>query len=178
MSKTIKICGVQSAYLDYLRQFDKLVSEDPTQRRKFVGIILEVNDHSYCAPLSSPKPKHQRISDKAPDVVKIDDGKLGVINLNNMIPILPSAIIPIDIASESDPQYRQLLTKQMLFIRANEEFIKKKAKRLYQIIKSKKQPKLNDRCCDFLLLEQMTMRFGMVSPVTVEEVATGNAGNQ
>jgi protein AbiQ len=105
MSKTIRISGVQSVYLDYLRQFDRLVSEDPTQNRKFVGIILEVNGHSYCAPLSSPKPKHQSISDKAPDVVKIDEGRLGIINLNNMIPILPSAIIPIDIANVPDQQY-------------------------------------------------------------------------
>ncbi|BCJ87281.1 type III toxin-antitoxin system ToxN/AbiQ family toxin [Effusibacillus dendaii] len=134
-----------------------------------------MDGHSYCAPLSSPKPKHQHISDKAPDIIKIDDGKLGVINLNNMIPVLPSVIIPIDIASEPDQQYRQLLTKQMLFIRANEGLVKKKAKRLYQIVKSKKQPKLNNRCCYFSLLEQMSLQFGIVSPITAEEVASTNS---
>ncbi|MFD3271378.1 type III toxin-antitoxin system ToxN/AbiQ family toxin [Paenibacillus dendritiformis] len=75
-----------------------------------------------------------------------------------MIPVLQPVIIPIHIASETDHQYRQLLTKQMLYVRKNEEVIKKKAKRLYQIVKSRKQPKLNARCCDFLLLDGLAIR--------------------
>lgn len=177
MSTTIKICGVQTVYLDYLREFDRLVSKDPTQNRKFVGILLEVNDFSYYAPLSSPKPKHEFIADTAPDVIKIDRGRLGIINLNNMIPVLQPVIIPIHIVSEPDLRYRQLLTKQMLYVRKNEEAIKKKAKRLYQIVKSRKQPKLNARCCDFLLLEQMALQFGSISPEAAEEAAPASSEN-
>lgn len=177
MRTTIKICGVQSVYSDYLREFDRVVSKDPTQNRKFVGILLEVNDFSYYAPMSSPKPKHEFIAGTALDVIKIERGRLGLINLNNMIPVLPPVIIPIHIASEPEHRYRQLLMKQMLYVRKNEEAIKKKAKRLYQIVKSRKQPKLNARCCDFLILEQMALQFGAISPVTAEEAAPASSEN-
>ncbi len=66
-----------------------------------------------------------------------------------MIPTIPEVIIPMDIAAVSDEKYRQLLMQQALFIRKHEDTIKKKAKRLYQIVKSDKQPKLNKRCCNY-----------------------------
>jgi protein AbiQ len=131
MSKTIRICGIQLQYLDYLRQYDKLVSKDPTQNRKFVGVLLEVNGHSYCAPLFA-----------------------------------------IDISQEPDQGYRGLLKKQIIHMRANEEAIKKKAKKLYGIVNSRKQPKLNARCCNYGLLEQMSLQFGVTSTTTSQEVAT------
>ncbi|PAD73076.1 type III toxin-antitoxin system ToxN/AbiQ family toxin [Paenibacillus campinasensis] len=172
MSKTIRICGVQSQYLDYLRNIDPLVSHDPTHRRKFIGVVLEVNGHHYCAPLSSPKPKHRRISNKALDVIKMDDGKLGVINLNNMIPVPDSAIIHIDISTYPDEQYKNLLMNQMRFIRSNEDLIKKKAKRLYQVVNSEKQTKLNERCCKFLLLEDAALSYHVQAISTTEVAAT------
>ncbi|THF77787.1 type III toxin-antitoxin system ToxN/AbiQ family toxin [Cohnella fermenti] len=172
MEKTLRICAIQPAYLQYLRVYDPFVSLDPTGNRKFVGIILEVNGHKYCAPLSSPKPKHSMISEHAPDVVKIDGGKLGVINLNNMIPIHDSAIIDMDISQVADAKYRGLLTNQALFIRSKEEAIKKKASRLHSMIKSKKHPSLHKRCCDFLALEAAVSNFGAVTTPTVD-VAVG-----
>ena len=173
MSKTLKICSVEYNYLDYLRQYDHKVSKDPTQRRKFIGILFEVNGHAYCAPMSSPKPKHLRIANDAPDVIKIDQGQLGIINLNNMIPVIPSAIFPIDISQIPDPQYRELLRKQSRFIRAHEPTIMKKAIRLYRIVISGKQPTLNDRCCHFSLLEQVAAQFGLISSQAVQESAAG-----
>lgn len=170
MGKTIKICGVHQSYLNYLRTYDSLVSIDPTLNRKFVGIILEVTGHNYFAPLSSPKAKHQSIPESAVDVVKIDGGKLGIINLNNMIPVYDSAIIQINISAVSDEQYKRLLTNQMLFIRSNEELIKKKAKRLYQIVNSQKHQKLNNRCCNYLLLEEAASKFG-IEPTTAKKIA-------
>jgi len=170
MGKTIKICGVQPSYLDYLRTFDPFVSLDSSENRKFVGIILEVNGHKYCAPLSSPKSKHQSMPDSKVDVIKIDGGQLGVINLNNMIPVHDSAVIHIDISAVPDEQYKRLLTNQMLFIRSNEESIKKKAKRLYQIVKSQTQQKLNERCCNYLLLEEAASKYGSIDG-TAKEVA-------
>jgi protein AbiQ len=171
MSKSIKISGVQSVYLEYLRQYDGNVSRDPTQNRKFVGVILEIEGHNYLAPLSSPKEKHALIADKALDVYKLDGGTLGIVNLNNMIPVLKSTIIDIDIAKEKDNSYRNLLNKQVLFLRADEELIKKKAKKLYQIVNSGKQSKLNVRCCKYKLLEQMSLNFGIVLPTTIQEIA-------
>ncbi len=148
------LCGIENSYLTYLRAHDSTVSLDPTQNRKFIGVLFEINGFKYCAPLTSPKPKHARMSDKQPDIYKIDGGALGLINLNNMIPIFDEGvIIDIDIEQEKNAHYKALMKKQMIHLRKDEEPIKKKAKKLYSIVKSGKQPKLNDRCCKFLLLE-------------------------
>jgi len=50
----------------------------------------------YFAPLSSPKPKHLKIKSKL-DFLKIDNGKLGAINFNNMLPFTENNIIKIDL---------------------------------------------------------------------------------
>ena len=47
--------------------------------------LVKIN-YEYFAPLSSPKPKHQLIKRQI-DIVKINDGKYGVVNLNNMISV-------------------------------------------------------------------------------------------
>lgn len=171
MGKQLEYVRYSHFIWDYLRTYDSFVSLDPTSNRNFVGIVLEVNGHKYCAPLSSPKTKHRFISDSAiVDVVKIDGGKLDIIKLNNMIPVHESAIIHMDISDVTNEQYKQLLTNQMLFIRSNADTIKKKSRRLYQIVKSQKQPKLNNRCCNFLLLEDAASKFSTASN-TVRETA-------
>ena len=47
--------------------------------RPYVGVVYTYNDLNYFAPLSSPKPKHLKMSEKAIDVFKIDKGNLGVL---------------------------------------------------------------------------------------------------
>ena len=171
MSNKIYICSINNAYLDYLREFDAKVSEDKTHKRKFVGVLLEINEKKYYAPLSSPKPKHIAISDKAPDIFKIDGGRLGVINLNNMIPVPDAAIIRLDIENEPDEKYKNLLRNQAKIIHSNNDNIKKKAKRLYSIVNSGSQPNLNSRCCTYKLLESKCLEYGLPSKGTIEEVA-------
>ena len=177
MAKNLVMCGVESTYLDYLREFDGNVSKDPKKRRKFVGILFEIGDHLYCAPLSSPKPKHQTMSDKAPDIYKIDGGVLGLINLNNMIPVLESTIVSVDIDNEPDKKYKELMTDQIILIRKDEELIKKKARKLYQIVKSNKQPKLNERCCKYQLLEGIASQYGQADSITLAETAAAPQHN-
>lgn len=77
MKKSIRICGIEQIYLDYLRQYDNKVSMDSTQTRKFIGVLFEIGSNSYYGPLPSPKDKHQLISDKAPDFYKLQGGVLG-----------------------------------------------------------------------------------------------------
>lgn len=173
MPKSMQICMVENTYLSYLRSFDEFVSLDPNSARKFIGVLFEVNGHQYCAPMSSPKTKHRNISAHAPDVVKIDGGALGVINLNNMIPVVQSAIISLDIAKVSDPRYQTLLTKQMIFITTHEQDIKRKALRLYRIVNSGAQPKLTARCCNYSLLDEMAAQFGVVAQTMIQEAAPG-----
>lgn len=153
----IRICEVDPRYISFLNALDSRVSlEHPGRKaRKFVGVVLDVGGVNYYAPMSSPKPKHSRISSAALDVYKIDDGKLGVININNMIPVLSCAIVPVNISSISDEKYRLLLENQARNIKIESEKILKKANKLYKAVgRDNVSSSLKNRCCDFKLLEQ------------------------
>ena len=86
MGNRIYICSITNQYVEYLRNFDDVVRENKEERRRYIGVVFEINNQKYYAPLSSPK-KNMKNKWKAPDIFKIDKGYLGVINLNNMIPV-------------------------------------------------------------------------------------------
>lgn len=158
----IRICEIDPNYTAFLHQFDHRVSleHDDGGARKFLGIILEVDNKKYYAPMSSPKARHERISSQAPDVYKIDDGKLGIVNLNNMIPVPDCAVIPIDISTVVNAKYRSLLENQARTIKVDTEKISKKATRLYKmLLRPHTGQSLIDRCCNFKLLEEKSLEY-------------------
>ena len=130
-------------------------------KRPFIGILIEVNDIKYVAPLSSPKKKHLTMKNNI-DFYKIDSGKLGVINFNNMIPVKDEYIIKInpsimEVNDKEDIKYIKLLEKQLTWInkQSNVERIIKKAKKLRELYFQNRLPKtIYDRCVDFRLLEK------------------------
>ena len=102
---------IENKYIDFLRQFDPRVLYNKNEQRPYIGIIFEIEDIRYYALLSSPKPKHIHMKNNL-DFRKIDSGKLGAVNLNNMIPVPDSVLIPIHIGEITDPKYRRLLNEQ------------------------------------------------------------------
>lgn len=169
MGNRIYICSITNQYVEYLRNFDDVVRENKEERRRYIGVVFEINNQKYYAPLSSPKKKYEKISEKAPDIFKIDKGYLGVINLNNMIPVPDSEIIRIDIESISDEKYKNLLRDHAKFINSNHEKIRKKAKVLYSIVKNNANSNLKKRCCNYELLEVKCREYENIT--SVEEVA-------
>ena len=73
---------------------------------KYIGIILEVNEIKYIVPLSSYKPKHEKMKNGL-DFLKV--GNYAVINLNNMFPVPDGEYRYVDIQKEKDMQYMKLL---------------------------------------------------------------------
>ena len=92
--------------------------------RPFIGILFTVGISLYFAPLSSPKKKHQHMPNNI-DFLKIDNGKSGVINFNNMIPVPKEEISIIDINKIEDPKYSMLIVKQLHWSMNNNKKIKK-----------------------------------------------------
>ena len=76
---------VNEKYSDYLRKYDKKIREK--EKRPYIGIVLQIKEKQYFAPLSSPKEKYRLMKEQM-DLIKLKNGKLGVINLNNMIPVI------------------------------------------------------------------------------------------
>ena len=155
----MKFYHIKEDFITYLRQFDTKVAENKNQTCPYVGIVLEVNSVKYYAPFSSPKPKHKKMKN-GKDFRKINNGLYGAINFNNMIPVLNSALIEIDIANIADVKYRRLLQNQYNSIKADEKGILKTAENLRKLIfddeknLSEHDKVIKRRCCDLVLLEE------------------------
>ena len=162
----MKIYNIKDEYIAYLRQFDEKVAINKKESRPYVGIVLEIGTIKYYAPLSSPKPKHRKMKN-GKDFRKIANGAFGAINFNNMIPVLASELILIDIDSIEDVQYRRLIQNQVIAIRADKDGIFRTAKELYALLLKDEntltdfEKRIKERCCNVQLLEKVYTTFIM-----------------
>ena len=152
----LNIYKIDIEYNNFLRNFDNKVSKncDEKERRPYIGLLINIDDFHYFAPLSSPKEKHKKMSNVL-DFEKIDNGKYGAINFNNMIPVKLNFVEPIIIKNEIDLKYKNLLNNQYLWINKNENKLIKKAEKLLKLFKTNKlNDKIKNRCCNFSILEE------------------------
>lgn len=155
-TKHFKLYIIEDSYINYLRQFDNLVPYNKNHTRPYIGIVYTYNNTNYFAPLSSPKPKHLKMKTSQIDIYKIDNGKLGIININNMIPT------PIECLTEilpiiSEQKYKTLLENQISFINIPENSIKllNKVNRFQEEYRKNLLPQnILERTCNFPLLEE------------------------
>ena len=160
---------VNTDYCDYLRKFDYRVPYNKKSKdfRPFVGVLFTVNDVEYFAPLSSPKEKHLRMK-KAVDFIKIDNGSLGIINFNNMIPVTDKnyQYLNYQIYDESifhDRKYYEMQKKELMWLNRHWEEVTNKAYKLYYKYVTNKLPNfIKARCCDFKLLEEKCVEYNMI----------------
>ena len=80
--------------------------------------------------------------------------KLGMIQLNNMIPVLDSEIFLLDIESQNS-RYKSMLNKQYEFIKIKENTseIQKRAEHIYNLVAIKEHCFFKRISCNFKLLE-------------------------
>ncbi|KAA8345921.1 type III toxin-antitoxin system ToxN/AbiQ family toxin [Leuconostoc mesenteroides] len=152
----MKIYNITDKYINYLKKYDNKIPENKHEKRPFIGVIVIINGYKYFAPLSSPKLKHKHMKNTK-DFHKIDEGKMGVINFNNMIPVPESELIIVDIANINNIDYRNLLNNQLSFITSINSVIENKAKNLRSLF-DKQNPtlaeqKIIDRCVIFPKIE-------------------------
>lgn len=165
MLDKIKIVKIDYTYCNYLRKFDSRVVYNAglKELRPFVGILFTVKDNEYFAPLSSPKEKHKSLKNSM-DIVKIRDGKYGIVNLNNMIPVRKENYINFDLNNLPQDELQRkrilLLRTQSKWLNKNREQIYDKASRLYMNYKNNRLPKrLIERCCNFPILEEKCQEY-------------------
>ena len=159
-----------SNYLKYLGIYENKVSLKAN--RPFIGIVFKVNNKEYFAPLSSPKEKHKRMKTNI-DFFKIDKGNLGIINFNNMIPVINNDIcrnkLDLEMLSKSlntdDIKYFILLKNQLEYCGKNKNIILAKAEKIYDIFTknldklSESQKKMYRRVNNFKVLEHASKEF-------------------
>ena len=100
------------------------------------------------------------------DFVKIDKGRLGAINFNNMIPVQRENYEIIDLnrkhLNKDEANYQELLKDQLKWLNENYIQIIFKADNLYALYLGKLLPEnIMDRCCNFKLLEKKCREYNL-----------------
>lgn len=154
-------------YVNYLRQFDEKVEniEYNAKLKPYIGILITINEFNYYVPISSAKEKHYKIREGM-DFIKImqSDRIIGVLNLNNMIPISDENVKELkykDIENyrnfSSDKEktlYISFLSFELDLINDKIGKIKKNAIKLYNEKINNPASNISKRCCNFKLLEE------------------------
>ena len=154
-----------SSYLKYLGIYENKVSLKAN--RPFIGIVFKINNKEHFAPLSSPKEKHKKMK------TNIDKGNLGIINFNNMIPVINNDLcrkkLDLKMLSKSlnteDIKYFRLLKNQLKYCEKNKNIIFAKAEKIYNIFTknfeelSESQKKMYRRVNNFKVLEYASKEF-------------------
>ena len=167
MILNLKIVIVDSKYCDYLRGFDDKViyNRNEKELRPFLGILFEIENCEYFAPLSSPKAKHKKMKNTI-DFFKIKNGELGAVNFNNMIPVNKKNYYCVDldkkILTVPELKYQKLLKEQLNWLNSNYYQVKNKSLKLYELYNNGKLLKnVKSRCCNFKLLEEKCLEYDM-----------------
>lgn len=148
----LKFYDIDPNYANYLRQFDRRIPNITySSNNKFVcGIVLSVSGYDYFAPLSSSTAKQQTSI-----LIRDTDGRvLSSIKFCFMFPAPDSAVTFKDFKAvrKVDPSYADLLEKEYIFCKKNEQLIREKAARVYKIGCDPNHV-LHKNCCDYRLLE-------------------------
>ena len=98
------------------------------------------------------------------DFFKIQNGELGAVNFNNMIPVKEENYQLIDLdkdtLTKSEMKYQKLLKEQLAWLNENYIQVKNKSLKLYNLYnKGKLSDNIKSRCCNFKLLEEKCMEY-------------------
>lgn len=145
--------------LNYIRNLsradDNVMSVSPQvgkENRPFLGIIILIGGQKYCIPLTSPKKKFENMKSQI-DFIKIFDHNsrhpeysskiIGILNLNNMIPVNNSVISKVNL--KLNPH----------------DTIINKANKVYSLITDfpDKNRNLTKKCVDFNKLEHILAQY-------------------
>ena len=166
----MKINYIDSDYTNYLRKYDNRISynDNITYQRPYVGVLLEVRDKKYFAPLTtSNKGKKLKDNPKLENAtfLPINNCEYGGINFNNMLPVVDNVCFDADLKiNDSDDEYIKSkkfgLQKISQFVRKNENKIIKKARHLYNLkISGRIFPNYDAITCDFKKLEEVAGKY-------------------
>ena len=160
-------------YVEYLQRYDSLVQNidyGDNEIKPYIGIVLQINNFNYYVPISSAKEKHYKMKEGKDFIIIKEHSKiLGILNLNNMIPVLLSEASALKYNSINNYrkfkdkkeryEYISLLDKEMKIINARIKEICTKARKLYDEKNNNPNSRLSKRCCNFKLLEEKSIKY-------------------
>jgi protein AbiQ len=154
-------------YVQYLQKAEQekrgfsrvpnMVYSEKYKPKFLCGIVLQVNDIDYYVPVTSYR-------QQKPDnfLIAADNGQVvSSLRFNYMFPIPKERVAVRVIADESDRAYRALLAQELRYCIKNQEAIQRLAERTYKRVLLGKDPGLVVNSCDFRLLEQKCLEYGI-----------------
>lgn len=156
--ESLKLYRISDKYIRFLKSRDTRVQDNKDRRRPYVGVVLYVGTYRYFVPMESPKPNHANIK-SGRHILKIDNGRLGLLGFNNMIPVHDDALIPFDIDAEPDAKYAELLRRQVSQINRNKADVLHHVSQTYYSVVNKENAFLLKICCDFKKLERACAQY-------------------
>ena len=151
---------IKEEYINYLSKFDSHIAYNKEEHRPYVGVVFEITNKKYFAPLSSPKQQHKKYKENFTFFKLENDNKeLGIIRFADMLPVPIECVTKIEYLNRSYG-YRRLLSEQysQINITKNKERIKEKAKQIYDIVTSDsntaKTRFYKQLSCNYKLLEE------------------------
>lgn len=150
---------IDPKYVKYLQQseiskrgFSRVPNMEYAADRKgkfLCGVVLEINDHFYFAPVTSykiQKPDNFLIFSASGNVV-------ASLRFNYMFPVNKADVWQKRIDGIQDLKYKSLVSQELRFCIQNQENIRAKAARTYKRVIGGHDPGLVHNSCDFSLLE-------------------------
>ncbi|MCM1404714.1 MAG: type III toxin-antitoxin system ToxN/AbiQ family toxin [Prevotella sp.] len=172
----MEIIYIDSTYTDYLRKYDNRISfnENKTYQRPYIGVLLNVQNKKYFAPLTTSGKGKKLIDHPKTEnatFLPIYNCKYGGINFNNMLPVVDgtyySADLKIDNHDDTFTKNKKLVLQKIAqFSRKNKNKIIIKARYLYNLkISGKLYPNYDAITCDFRLLENVADSYKKPHPL-------------
>ncbi|MCI8832836.1 MAG: type III toxin-antitoxin system ToxN/AbiQ family toxin [Clostridia bacterium] len=170
----MKLYSITDNYINYLRKHEKRVYDNKEDirkvTRKYLGIVLKVNDFNYYIPMSSPKKSDYNGNEIRKSIVPIVrmisreeiDGipvLKGTLRISNMIPVPESELILYEPKFEKNKNYKILVEKELEFIDKNEDMIRKYARVIYNQKNNNYNVSYINNVIDFKLLEQKCLEY-------------------
>lgn len=123
---------VSDRYIEYLRKFDYRIYDNKkkqrTHERKYVGVVITINDFNYYIPMSSPKKsdyidfENKIIRKDTKTIIRMHDKKrlYGTLRISNIIPV------PL-----FELKYKDVILSELRYIKSNSKKIIKYANLIY-----------------------------------------------
>ncbi len=139
----LNLYSVSDKYIKYLREFDEKIYDNKeeirTHERKYLGVVLTVNEFNYYIPMSSPKKSdyidfNKKIIRKdTKTIIRIHEGGrlYGTLRISNMIPVPITELEPYILSNEDDLKYKEVILGELRYINDNSNKIVKYAKTVY-----------------------------------------------
>lgn len=148
----LRIYRISDHYIRYMNSREPKVQYNKKALRPYVGVVFSFGGFKYFVPMESPKPNHVNIK-PGKHILRLDNGKYGLLGFNNMLPVHKDALIELDIDAEPDPKYRELLKRQAALCNRMKADILNHAQMTYFDVVNGKNKFLIGISCDFRTLE-------------------------